>query len=85
MTMQPTMIQLSSTERQALAEAAEEEGISRSELMRRALREYLAERTAETVSRRVREGYEHLPETEAEVAAAMAGARRMLSDPDLEW
>ncbi len=85
MALQPTMIQLSEHERALLADAATAEGVSRSELMRRALRHYLKERTEARVSRLIREGYEAIPEADTEMDAAIIGARRMLSDPDLEW
>lgn len=85
MTMKPTMVQLSLEDRDVLARAAADEGVSRSELVRRALRHYLEERTEAVVSRRIRQGYEQLPESDAEIVAATAAARRMLSDPDLEW
>lgn len=85
MTMTPTMIQLSPDDKELLARAAAEEGVSRSELVRRALRQYLEERTEAVVSRCIRQGYEQLPESDPEIGAATAAARRMLSDPDLEW
>lgn len=85
MKVQPTMIQLTEQDREALAEAASREGISRSELMRRALRAYLEESTEALISRQIREAYTRVPESEDEMAAATAGARRLLTDPDLQW
>lgn len=85
MAKQPTMVQLSSEERELLARAAEDQGISRSELVRRALAAFLAESAAATVSDRIRAGYERMPETDPEVEAASTGARRLLSDPGLDW
>jgi hypothetical protein len=85
MTLEPTMIQLSPRERELLAETAAREGISRSELMRRALRAYLAESREALVSDRIRDGYTRIPESDDEVPAATAGARRLLTDPDLAW
>ena len=85
MTVEPTMIQLSSKERELLAEAAAREGISRSELMRRALSAYLAESQEALISDRIRDAYTRMPESDDEVAVAVAGARRLLTDPDLEW
>jgi len=79
------MIQLSPRERAMLAETAAREGISRSELMRRALRAYLADSREAMVSDRIRDGYMRIPESDDEVAAATAGARRLLDDPDLRW
>lgn len=85
MGMQPTMVQLSAHERELLAQAAADAGVSRSELVRRALAAYLAETAEAVVSRRIREGYERMPESDDEVAVATSGARRLLEDPDLEW
>ncbi|CAN5265497.1 hypothetical protein BH23ACT2_BH23ACT2_23160 [soil metagenome] len=85
MAMQPTMVQLSGRDRELLAQAAIDRGISRSELLRRALAAFLASDAEATVSQRVRAGYERVPETDQEVGAATAGARRLLSDPDLDW
>lgn len=85
MVMQPTMVQFTPDERELLAKAAADEGVSRSELVRRALGAYLADRAEAVTSRRIREGYEQMPEADDEVAVATAGARRLLRDPDLEW
>lgn len=85
MAMQPTMVQFTPAERELLAEAAADQGISRSELVRRALAAYLADRVEAVTSRRIREGYARVPESDAEVAVASAGARRLLGDPDFEW
>lgn len=79
------MIQLSAEEREVLADLAAKEGISRSELMRRALRAYVAESREELISDRIRQGYTRLPEIDDELEAATAGARRLLTDPDLPW
>ncbi len=76
---------LSPKERELLARAAADEGVSPSELVRRVLRQYLDERTEVVVSRRIRQGYEQLPESDPEIVVATAAGRRMLSDPDLEW
>jgi hypothetical protein len=85
MVMQPTMVQLSPDERELLASAAAYEGISRSELVRRALGTYLAGSAEAVTSRRIREGYEQIPESDDEVARGTAGARRLLRNTDLQW
>jgi len=79
------MIQLGRQERTLLVEAAAREGISRSELVRRALRAYVANSADEQLSERLRQGYLRLPEADDEAATAAAAARRLLTDPDLPW
>lgn len=85
MALEPTMIHLSREEKQVLAETAQREGVSRSELMRRALRAYVEESAENVISERLRQGYLRVPESDDEVATAVAGARRLLTDPNLQW
>lgn len=79
------MVQLTDDDRDLLAQGAVAEGVSRSELVRRALRAYLAGQANTAISRTIREGYTRMPESDTEVSEATAGARRLLSDPDLPW
>jgi len=66
-------------------EGAGRRGTSRSELIRQAVRAYLADTAEEITSRQIVEGYRCLPETDVEAERAAAGARRLLGDPDLPW
>lgn len=79
------MIQLTHKDREVLAEAASHRGISRSELIRRALHAYLTEDSEARISDQIRKGYTETPESDDEMTHAEAGARRLLTDPDLTW
>jgi Arc/MetJ-type ribon-helix-helix transcriptional regulator len=59
--------------------------MSRSELIRKAVRAYLADTAEEITCRQIVEGYRRLPETDVEADRAAAAARRLLGNPDLPW
>ena len=54
-------------------------GESRSEILRRAIRQFLARRRENKLSERYLHAYEEMPETEQEVAAARHSASAILS------
>lgn len=79
------MVQLTDEDLALLREGASRHGVSRSEVMRRALRTYLEEDHRAMVDRMYAEGYTRFPETDEEVAEGERAARRLLNDPDLPW
>lgn len=70
-----TLVQLSDELLRRLDERAAREGRSRSALIREAIEEHLADDARDEITRRIIEGYERIPETEEEMAAAEASAR----------
>lgn len=85
MVMKPTMVQLTDEDRALLQEGATRHGVSRSEVIRRALRTYLEEDRRAMIDRMYVEAYTRFPETDEEVAEGERAGRRLLNDPDLPW
>jgi predicted DNA-binding protein len=75
-----TLVQLTDELLRRLDERAAREGRSRSALIREAIEAHLADPVRDEISRRIIEGYERMPETEQEIAAAEREARRMIRE-----
>ena len=75
-----TLVQLSDELLRRLDERAAREGRSRSALIRDAIEAYLADEAGDEISRRIIEGYERIPETEEEMAAAEREAREAVRE-----
>ena len=70
-----TLVQLTEELLQRLDERAAREGRSRSALIRDAIEAYLYDEEQAEIDRQIREGYERIPETDEELAAAEASGR----------
>lgn len=70
-----TLVQLTRPLLRRLDERAAREGRSRSALIRDAIEAYLYDEAEAEIDRRIREGYERIPETEEEMRIAEASAR----------
>ena len=75
-----TLVQLNQKLLQRLDERAANEGRSRSALIRDAIEEYLYDEEAARIDREIREGYERIPETEEEIAAAYRETREAIRE-----
>lgn len=75
-----TLVQLTDELLRRLDERAAREGRSRSALIREAIEAHLADPVRDEISQRIIEGYERMPETEQEIAAAEREARRMIRE-----
>lgn len=75
-----TLVQLNDDLLRQLDERAAKEGRSRSALIRDAIEEYLFDEDRARIDREIIEGYERIPITEEELAAAERSARRMIEE-----
>ncbi len=75
-----TLVQLNDDLLRQLDERAAKEGRSRSALIRDAIEEYLFDEDRARIDREIIEGYERIPLTEEELAAAERSARRMIEE-----
>ena len=75
-----TLVQLSEELLRRLDERAAREGRSRSALIRDAIEEYLYDEEEARIDREIREGYERIPETEEEMAAAEREGREAVRE-----
>jgi metal-responsive CopG/Arc/MetJ family transcriptional regulator len=75
-----TLVQLNDDLLRQLDERAAKEGRSRSALIRDAIEEYLFDEDKARIDREIIEGYERIPVTEEELAAAERSARRMIEE-----
>ncbi len=75
-----TLVQLNDDLLRQLDERAAKEGRSRSALIRDAIEEYLFDEDRARIDREIIEGYERIPVTEEELAAAERSARRMIEE-----
>jgi metal-responsive CopG/Arc/MetJ family transcriptional regulator len=75
-----TLVQLSRVLLQRLDERAAREGRSRSALIRDAIDAYLYDEEEARIDREIREGYERIPETDEELAAAEREGREMVRE-----
>lgn len=75
-----TLVQLNDVMLQRLDERAAREGRSRSALIRDAIEKYLYDEEEARIDREIREGYERIPETEEELAAAEREGREAIRE-----
>jgi metal-responsive CopG/Arc/MetJ family transcriptional regulator len=75
-----TLVQLSDELLRRLDERAAREGRSRSALIRDAIEAYLFDEDKARIDREIIEGYERIPLTEEEIAAAKRSASRMIQE-----
>lgn len=75
-----TLVQLNDDLLRQLDERAAKEGRSRSALIRDAIEEYLFDEDRARIDREIIEGYERIPETDEEIAAAERSTRRMIEE-----
>ncbi len=75
-----TLVQLTQSLLQRLDERAAREGRSRSALIRDAIEAYLYDEEQARIDREIREGYERIPETAEELAAAEREGREMVRE-----
>lgn len=75
-----TLVQLSDELLRRLDERAAREGRSRSALIRDAIEAYLFDEASAEIDRQIREGYERIPETEEELAAAEREGREAIRE-----
>jgi metal-responsive CopG/Arc/MetJ family transcriptional regulator len=75
-----TLVQLSEELLRRLDERAAREGRSRSALIRDAIEEFLYDEEEAEISRQIIEGYERIPETEEEIAAAEREGREAVRE-----
>jgi metal-responsive CopG/Arc/MetJ family transcriptional regulator len=75
-----TLVQLSRVLLQRLDERAAREGRSRSALIRDAIAAYLYDEEEARIDREIRDGYERIPETEEELAAAHREGREAIRE-----
>jgi metal-responsive CopG/Arc/MetJ family transcriptional regulator len=75
-----TLVQLNDDLLRQLDERAAKEGRSRSALIRDAIEEWLFDEDKARIDREIIEGYERIPLTEEELAAAERSARRMIEE-----
>jgi metal-responsive CopG/Arc/MetJ family transcriptional regulator len=75
-----TLVQLSEELLRRLDERAAREGRSRSALIRDAIEGYLYDEENARIDREIREGYERIPETDEEMAAAEREARELIRE-----
>jgi metal-responsive CopG/Arc/MetJ family transcriptional regulator len=75
-----TLVQLNDDLLRQLDERAAKEGRSRSALIRDAIEEYLFDEDKARIDREIIEGYERIPETDEEIAAAERSTRRMIEE-----
>jgi metal-responsive CopG/Arc/MetJ family transcriptional regulator len=75
-----TLVQLNDDLLRQLDERAAKEGRSRSALIRDAIEAYLFDEDKARIDREIIEGYERIPVTEEELAAAERSARRMIEE-----
>jgi predicted transcriptional regulator len=78
---QPTLVQLTSGLVSRLDEHAARLGISRSELIRRAIEEHLAASDAGAIDRAIVEGYTRIPPPEHDPWAEAAALRSIAAEP----
>ena len=75
-----TLVQLSEELLRRLDERAAREGRSRSALIREAIAAYLYDEENARIDREIREGYERIPETAAELREAEREAREAIRE-----
>lgn len=75
-----TLVQLTRSLLRRLDERAAREGRSRSALIRDAIEAYLHDEEQARIDREIREGYERIPETDEELAAAEREGREMVRE-----
>lgn len=75
-----TLVQLNEELLRRLDERAAREGRSRSALIRDAIEAYLYDETKAQIDREIREGYERIPETAADLRAAEREAREAIRE-----
>ncbi len=75
-----TLVQLTQTLLRRLDERAAREGRSRSALIRDAIEDYLYDEEQAEISRQIVEGYERIPQTDAETAGLEREAREMIRE-----
>jgi metal-responsive CopG/Arc/MetJ family transcriptional regulator len=75
-----TLVQLNDDLLRQLDERAAKEGRSRSAVIRDAIEEWLFDEDKARIDREIIEGYERIPLTEEELAAAERSARRMIEE-----
>jgi metal-responsive CopG/Arc/MetJ family transcriptional regulator len=75
-----TLVQLSDELLRRLDERAAREGRSRSALIRDAIEGYLYDEEQARFDREIREGYERIPETKEEIAAAHRETREAIRE-----
>lgn len=75
-----TLVQLTDALVRRLDERAAREGRSRSALIRDAIDAYLYDEAQAEIDRQIREGYERIPETEEELAAAEREGREAIRE-----
>jgi len=75
-----TLVQLTRSLLQRLDERAAREGRSRSALIRDAIEAYMHDEEKARIDREIREGYERIPETDEEIAAAYREAREAIRE-----
>jgi metal-responsive CopG/Arc/MetJ family transcriptional regulator len=75
-----TLVQLTRALLQRLDERAARDGRSRSALIRDAIEAYLFDEEEARIDREIREGYERIPETDEELAAAYREGREAIRE-----
>jgi metal-responsive CopG/Arc/MetJ family transcriptional regulator len=75
-----TLVQLNEDLLRRLDERAAREGRSRSALIRDAIETHLHDEENARIDREIREGYERVPETDEEMAAAEREARELIRE-----
>ncbi len=75
-----TLVQLTRSLLQRLDERAAREGRSRSALIRDAIEAYMHDEEKARIDREICEGYERIPETDEEIAAAYREAREAIRE-----
>jgi metal-responsive CopG/Arc/MetJ family transcriptional regulator len=80
MSRKQTLVQLNEALLRRLDERAAREGRSRSALIRDAIEAYLYDEKEAEIDRQIREGYERIPETDEEIAAAEREGREMVRE-----
>jgi len=75
-----TLVQLTQTLLRRLDERAAREGRSRSALIRDAIEDYLYDEEQAEISQQIVEGYERIPQTDAETAGLEREAREMIRE-----
>jgi metal-responsive CopG/Arc/MetJ family transcriptional regulator len=75
-----TLVQLTAELLRRLDERAAREGRSRSALIRDAIEAYLTDEARDEISRQIIAGYERIPDTDEELAAAFAETREAIRE-----
>ena len=74
------MVQLNQELLQSLDARAKRDGVSRSQLIRQAVQDYLGRDVEAQAMQRIVAGYARIPETDHEVSAALADARSLVAE-----